>query len=213
MRTDLINAFVDTKSTFNRISQPLTQAVRQSQGVSEHMQALQLLYGKLRAHEALLQCMYVVKIEDIFGIGKGIPWFTDSTLSYLVTEADMSLGSAEGETFYAGAFQAGYLTQKSSDEMDMTFIETINGDISRSYMACHKLAFPGDGSVNEPKKYAFKLSVGLINHKKPNDEPVIMRSWLVGAKNAKPDISSTGRSEIIKVPVTFQKLRPLMFER
>ena len=213
MRTDLINAFVDSKSGFDRISKTLTQAVSQPQGMSAHMQSLQLLYGKLRAHEALLQCMYVVKIEDIFSIGKNIPWFADPTLCYLVTEPDMSLGSAESESFYAGAYQAGYLTQKSSDDMDMTFIETINGDISNSYRACHKLAFNEDGTVNEPKKYAFKLSVGLINHKKPNDKPVITRSWLVAAKSAKPEIGSTGRSEIIKVPVTFQKLRPMMFER
>lgn len=206
MRTDLLQALVAGKNDVGRVK--LGAATN-----SEHIQSLQLLYGKMRAHEALLQCMYVVKIEDIFGIGAGIPWFIDPTLCYLVTEPDMSLGSAEGESFYAGAYQASYLTQKSSDEMDMTFIETINGDISNSYRACHKLAFPGDGTVNEPKKYAFKLSVGLINHKRPNDRPVITRSWLVGAKSAKPEISSTGRSEIVKVPVTFQKLRPLMFER
>ena len=206
MRTDLVQALVAGKNVGQRIRSGTATN-------SMHMQQLQMLYGKMRAHEALLQCMYVVKIEDIFNIGKGIPWFTDSSLCYLVTEADMSLGSAEGESFYAGAIQAGYLTQKSSDDMDMTFIETINGDIAKSYIACHKLAFPGDGSVNEPKKYAFKLSVGLINHKHPNDKPVITRSWLVGAKSAKPEISSTGRSEVVKIPVTFQKLRPLGFER
>ncbi|MBE0440628.1 hypothetical protein EI164_00855 [Psychrobacter sp. FME13] len=206
MRTDLVQGLIASKNDVGRVK--VGTATN-----SQYMQSLQLLYGKLRVHEALLQCMYVVKIEDIFGNGPNIPWFRDKTLCYLATEADMSLGSAESESFYAGAYQASYLTQKSSDDMDMTFIETLNADISNSYRACHKLAFNDDGTMNESKKYAFKLSVGLINHKKPNSEPVINRSWLVGAKSARPEISSTGRSEIVKVPVTFQKLRPLMFER
>ena len=203
MRTDLVQSFAAAKGT--------TSGTRPTYN-SPWMQELKMLYGEMRAHEALLQCMYIVKIEDIFNNGPKIPWFTDKSLTYLVTDADLSLGSADSETFYAGAFQAGYLTQKTADDMDMTFIETINADISNSYRACHKLAFSDDGTMNEPKKYAFKLSVGLINHKKPNSKPVINRSWLVGVKSARLEVSSTGRSEIVKIPITFQKLRPLMFE-
>lgn len=204
--------------TIGRITDSFSDAIDYGRALSGRQRVgfvreMRKVYGELRAHEALLQCMYVVKIEDIFGIGKNIPWFRDKSLCYLVTEADMSLGSAESETFYAGAYQASYLTQKSSDDMDMTFIETKYADISSSYRACHKLAFRDDGTMNEPKKYAFKLSIGLLSHHKPYREPVIERSWIVGVKSAKPEISSAGRSEIIKVPVTFQKLRPLMFER
>ncbi|MGP5656810.1 hypothetical protein [Psychrobacter celer] len=205
MRTDLLQTLVAGNNVAERGKTGTTN--------SQYMQSLKLLYGELRAHKALLQCMYVVKIEDIFGNGPNIPWFKDKSLCYLVTEADMSLGSAEGESFYAGAYQAGYLTQKSSDDMDMTFIETINGRIAKSYIDCHKLAFNKDGTMNESKKYAFKLSVGLINPEKPNSEPVITASWLVGVKSARLEVSSTARSEIVKIPITFQKLRPLMFER
>ena len=203
MRTDLVQAFAANRDK--------TSATKPSYN-SPWMQELKLLYGEMRAHEALLQCMYIVKIEDIFNNGPNIPWFTDKSLSYLVTDADLSLGSADSETFYAGAFQAGYLTQKTADDMDMTFIETINGSITQSYIACHKLAFPGDGTVNESKKYAFKLSVGLLNPKKPDSKPIITASWLVGVKSARLEVSSTGRSEIVKIPITFQKLRPLMFQ-
>lgn len=205
MRTDLVQALV-AGNTVNERSK--TRMVN-----SQYMQSLQLLYGQAHAHEALLQCMYVVKIEDIFGNGPNIPWFKDKSLCYLVTEADLSLGSAESESFYAGAYQAGYLTQKTSDDMDMTFIETINGRITSSYIACRRLAFNKDGTVNEPRKYAFKLSVGLINPKHPDSEPLITSSWLVGVKSAKTEVSSAARSEIVKIPITFQKLRPLMFER
>lgn len=205
MRTDTIQTLVADKNATARVKTGATN--------SQYMQSLQLLYGKVRAHKALLQCMYVVKIEDIFGNGPNIPWFTDKSLCYLVTDADMSLGSAESESFYAGAYQASYLTQKSSDDMDMTFIETINGRITSSYISCRKLAFNKDGTMNETKKYAFKLSVGLINPKKPNSEPLITASWLVGVKSAKIEVSSVSRSEIVKIPITFQKLRPLMFER
>lgn len=205
MRTDLLQALAAGSNVAERAKTGTTN--------SPYMQSLQLLYGELRAHQALLQCMYVVKIEDIFGNGPNIPWFKDKSLCYLVTEADISLGSGESESFHAGSHQASYLTQKSSDDMDMTFIETINGSITQSYIDCHKMAFNKDGTVNESKKYAFKLSAGLLNPKKPDSKPVIMASWLVGVKSARLEVSSTGRSEIVKIPITFQKLRPLMFER
>jgi len=177
------------------------------------MQRLKQLYGEVKVHEALLQCMYVVTIEDVFSIGSGIPWFADKSLSYLVTEADLSLGSSESEAFYAGALPANYLTKKTADDMDMTFIETVNGDIFKSFRACYELAFNEDGTVNEPRKYAFKLTIGLIDHKAPTKPPAVTRSWLVAAKSGRAEISSAGRSEIVKESITLQKLRPLMFER
>lgn len=175
-------------------------------------QALKLLYGEVRAHKALLQCMYVVTIEDIFNIGASIPWFADKSLGYLVTDTDLSLGSSESESFYAGSMQSSYLTQKTADDMDLTFVETANGDIFKSFRACYELAFNSDGTVNEPKKYAFKLSVGLIDHNNLSKPPVVQRSWLVGAKSGRAEISSAGRSEVVKHAITVQKLRPLMFE-
>lgn len=175
-------------------------------------QALKLLYGEVRAHRALLQCMYVVNIEDVFGIGTGIPWFDNQSLGYLVTDTDLSLGSAESESFHAGAIQSSYLTQKTADDMDLTFVETANGDIFKSFRACYELAFNDDGTVNEPKSYAFKLSIGLIDHENLSQPPVVQRSWLVAAKNGRAEVSATGRSEVVKHAITLQKIRPLMFE-
>tara|TARA_B100000530_G_scaffold309310_1_gene234984 strand:- start:5278 stop:5877 length:600 start_codon:yes stop_codon:yes gene_type:complete len=177
------------------------------------MQDLRKMYGEVRAHEILLQCMYVVTIEDIYGIGAGIPWFTDQSLSYLVTETDLSLGSADAESFHVGALPASYLTQKTADEMDMTFIETSTGAIFKSFRACYDLAFNKDGTVNVPKDYCFKLSIGLINHKRPNDPPAVTRSWIVSVKSGRAETSAVGRSEVAKEAITFQKMRPLIFER
>lgn len=180
---------------------------------SSPMQLLKKMYGEVKAHDVLLQCMYMVRIEDIFGIGKNIPWFKDQSLGYLVTESDFSFGGTEGETFNAGALPAGYLTMKTGDEMDMTFIETINGDIYNSFAACQNLAFNDDGTVNEPRKYTFKITIALINHRQPDKPPPVSKSWLVAVKSGSAEISSAGRSEIIKAPITFQKIRPKMFEK
>ena len=125
---------------------------------------------------------------------------------------DASIGSGEAETFYAGALPAGYMTQKTDDEMDMTFIETLNGDIFKSYRACHKLIFNADGTVNEPQKYAFKVTIALIHNKKNNHIAPVARSWIVCVKSGRTEVSSAGRSEIIKETISFQKLRPSMFE-
>lgn len=173
---------------------------------------LKKIYGEVKAHDVLLQCMYAIKIENIFNLKGDIPWFVDKTLMYLVTDTELSFGSAEAESFYAGALPAAYMTQKTEDEMDMTFIETLNGDIFKSYRACHKLIFNNDGTVNEPQKYAFKLTVALIHNKKNNHIAPVARSWIVGVKSGRTEVSSAGRSEVIKETITFQKLRPSMFE-
>lgn len=175
------------------------------------LQQLKKIYGQVKAHDVLLQCMYAVKIEDIYNIGGNIPWFKDNTLTYLITDTELSFGSGESESFYAGAFSASYMTQKTEDDMDMTFIETLNGDIFKSYRACHKLIFNPDGTVNEPKKYAFKLTVGLIHNKKNSGIAPVARSWIVCVKSGRTEVSSASRSEVIKDTITFQKLRPDMF--
>lgn len=203
--------------TDNRVTALLNatnKAAKKALGVdSSGLMQLKRMYGEMRAHDVLLQCMYMVKIENIFGLKGDIPWFKDKSLSFLVTDTELSFGSGESESFYAGALPAGYMTQKSEDDIDMTFIETLNGDIFKSYRACHKLIFNADGTVNEPKKYAFKLTVGLIHNKKNNHISPVARSWIVCVKSGRTEVSSAGRSEIIKDTITFQKLRPPMFER
>lgn len=178
------------------------------------LSAFKNMYGRVRAHDVLMQCMYRVTIEDIFGIGGDIPWFKDKTLSYLVTEADLSFGGAESESYHAGSFQASYLTQQTADDVDMTFIETINGDIFKSYTACKGLAFNNDGTVNEPKKYAFKLSIALLNYKKRASHIApIGKSWLVSVKDGRTEVSAAGRSEVVKETITFQKIMPMLFSK
>lgn len=178
---------------------------------SSGLMQMKQIYGEAKAHGVLLQCMYVVKLENIFDIKGDIPWFKDKSLSYLITDTELSFGSGESESFYAGALSASYMTQKTDDDMDMTFIETLNGDIFKSYRACHKLIFNPDGTVNEPKKYAFKLTVGLIHNKKNNHIAPVARSWIVCVKSGRTEVSSASRSEIIKDTITFQKLRPDIF--
>ena len=158
----------------------------------------------------IASAVYAVQIENISKHKGNIPWFNDKNLCYLATEADLSLGSNESESFYAGAYQANYLTQKSSDETEVTFIETAGGNIAKSYSACRKLVFNKDGTVNEPARYAFKLTVSLLNPKDTH-KTAISKSWLVGVKSASTEVSSSGRSEVVKINVTFQKLRPMLF--
>ena len=208
--TMLIDDRAATTALFNETK----RAAKRGLGLdSGGLMQLKRLYGEMKAHDVLLQCMYMVKIENVFGLTGAIPWFKDKSLTYLVTDAELSFGSGESETFYAGALPAGYMTQKTEDDIDLTFIETLNGDIFKSYRACHKLIFNADGTVNEPKKYAFKLTIGLIHNKKNSHISPVARTWIVGVKSGRTEVSSAGRSEVIKETITFQKLRPPMFER
>lgn len=201
--------------TSNRVKQIKTvvQNAKKSTIAPEQASILKRLYGEMKAHDFLLQSMYLVKIENVYNLQGDIPWFRDKSLCYLVTDANFSFGSAEAETFYAGAMPAGCLTQQTGDDIDITFIETLRGDIFKSFRACYKLAFNDDGTVNEPRKYAFKLSMALIDHKntKRNSIAPVGMSWIVSVKAGQTEVSATGRSEVVKENITFQKIRPLLF--
>ncbi len=175
------------------------------------MTELKKIYGQVKIYDLLLQAVYFVRIENIFGLRVDAPWFDNESLCYLATDASLSLGSNESESFYAGAYQCGYLTQKSNDTTNVTFLETTEAHIGKSFLACRRLAFNKDGTVNEPKKYAFKLTVGFV-HPKTNKETSLQKSWIVGVKECEAEASSSGRSEVVKQNVIFQKLRPLLFE-
>ena len=197
------------KSVRTKIKAPITNRANSAGEIA----VLKRLYGDVRAHEALLACMYEVQIDDIFGIGADIPWFKDKTLRYLATDTSLSFGSAESDSFQAGSYQASLLTHQTADTMDITFIETANGDIFNSFQSCFKKAFNDDGTVNEPKSYTFKISIAVINHKKHSKTPPIGRSFLVSVKEGSTDLSASSRSELLKETITFQKIRPLIFSR
>lgn len=166
-------------------------------------------YRTLYSYGAILSCSYGVFLEDIFGIGEGIKWFEKPfLLSWLATDVDMSLGSLESESYQAGSHQMNYINQQSVNEMQVTFIETKNGDIAKSYEACKKLATPKDGTVNEPAKYAFALSVKLFGGRRDIKNPTLDKRYIVGVKDATISLQSTARGEIVKVQITFVKLAP-----
>lgn len=167
-------------------------------------------YKKLYSLGTIMQCNYAVYLNDIFNIGKGkIPWFhTDFPLSWLATDAEMSLGGVEAENFYAGSYQCNFITQQNSDTVEVTFIETRAMDISRSYDLCNDLIVPSDGSVREPKKYTFELVMAMLGNHRNYGKPVYEQRYLVAVKEGSFTLSSAGRSEIVKVQVTFQKIRP-----
>lgn len=195
------------KSSRDRVASSLGNG-----GYAGKLSVLKRMYGDVIAHEALLSCMYEVQFEDVFGMGGDIPWFKDKTLRYLVSDTSLSFGSAESDTFQAGSFQANLLTHQTSDTMDMTFIETASGDIFKSYRACFSKAFNSDGTTNEPRKYTFKVSIAVVNHKKHSNTPPIGRAYLVSVKEGGAELSASGRSDVLKETVTFQKIRPLIFK-
>lgn len=210
----LASAFTNNKqlseldNKINLINRTLNIQSAGALSLSELRQAYQRLYPL----GTILQCNYAVYLTDIYGIGKGqIPWFLDSfPLSWLASDVDISVGSAESESFYAGSHQINYLTQQSNDTMDVTFIDTKNMDIANSFEMCRKLAFPKDGTVNEPIKYSFALTAVIFDKKRTLrvNQAVFGKKWLVAVKEANINLSSGGRSEIIKTQVTFQKMRP-----
>lgn len=166
-------------------------------------------YQKAYSLGAILQSNYAIYVNDIFNIGGGkIPWFAnDFPLSWLATEAEISLGGLDAENFYAGSYQNNYFTQQTADTIDVTFIETRDMHIANSCKACLDLITPNDGTIKEPKFYTFELIVSVLGQTRNLQNPKLNKRYLVAVKDATFSLSSTGRSEIIKIQVIFQKIR------
>lgn len=219
---DLVQAsndyFADETANTNKTTEVtdygiITRATPKLTGVPTHFgltaaEAMRV-YRTLYSYGSLLACSYGVFLEDIFGIGRGIKWFEPPfLLSWLASDVELSLGSMETDSYKAGSYQMNYVTEQTASEMQVTFIETKNADIIKSYEACKKLATPKDGTVNEPAKYAFKLTIMLFNERRNLKNPVHKKSFIVGVKEASVSLQSSGRDEIVKVQVTFSKLAP-----
>jgi len=196
MKIDIPAMFASRAAVKNRVS-----------GAGLNLEALKKIYGEVRAHDLLLQAVYFVKIENVFNHKVDAPWFTDESLCYLATEAPLSFGSSESESFYAGSHQCGYLTQRTSSDISITFMETTGAHIAKSYVACRALAFNDDGTINEPRKYAFKLTIGFLDPKDITKSP-LRNSFIVAAQNITTEASSAGRSEVVKHSIDFLRLRP-----
>ena len=177
---------------------------------SNRLERLRKTYGEVKAHSLLLQANYFIEIENIFDIKADAPWFHDKSLCFLATDCEISLGSGEVESFNAGVYEANYFTRATASSLSITFLETDKGDISSSYKACRGVIFNRDGTVNEQKKYSFKLTIGFLNPKTGQKTPIVY-SWLVGTQEAEITASATGRSEVAKVNITFAKCMPILF--
>lgn len=191
----------------------INRALNTQKAGSLSLPELRKAYQNLYPLGTILQCNYAVYLTNIYKIGKGqqITWFLDNfPLSWLASDVDISVGSVESESFHAGSHQINYLTQQSSDTIDVTFIETKNMDIANSFEMCRKLAMPTDGTVNEPRKYCFALTAIIFDKKRSlrMNQSAFGKKWIVSVKEANISLSSGGRSEIIKTQVTFQKIRP-----
>lgn len=174
-------------------------------------------YNTLYSYGAIKQCHYAVFAKDIFGIqqraGVVIPWFAQAfPMSWLATDVDYSIGSVDSESFYAGSHQCNYLTQQSSDTIDVTFIETNGGHIAKSAKLCKDIAMPNDGTVKEPYHYTFALFVMVFGGARDLRNPTLKASYLAAVKEGSINLSSGGLSEIAKTQVTFQKIRPYVFK-
>lgn len=200
----------------------VNQARRQIQqaldpNISSTLQRLHGDYRRVYAYGALLQANFAVYITDPLGNLEraGATWHKDIfPLSLLATDVDLSLGSLNSEDFQIGAMPYSYMTEASGGTIDVTFIETKYGDIAQSYEAARNLIINKDGSVNEVNKYIFQLHISVYNEEMANKKHLrylpIYKTYTVAVKEGHTSLSSSGRSEIIKHQISFQKIRPYM---
>lgn len=211
------NQVKPVKQAYKQVNQALRQ-IQQARdpNISSTLQRLRKDYGRIYSYGALLQANFAVYITDPLGNLEraGATWHKDIfPLSLLAADVDLSLGSLNSEDFQVGAIPYSYMTEASGGTIDVTFIETKYGDIAKSYEAARNLIINKDGSVNEVNKYIFQLHISVYNEemaKRHVRSLPIYKTYTVSVKEGHTSLSSSGRSEIIKHQITFQKIRPYM---
>lgn len=210
MKRKTIKRAVKTVKTAQKKSHTAQQAIQDQlsthHGVYFGMSArdAKRAYQELHALGTMLQCQYAIELQNIYHIASNASWFGgDFPLAWLATDVELTNGSSENESFYAGAWQLHHFTQHSLESIEVTFIETAGGDIAKSAGVCQGLAYRADGTMTEPKHYTFKLTIKLLGKQKS-----VPKDYLVAVKSFSTSLSSSGRSEVAKTQVTFQVIAP-----
>lgn len=114
------------------------------------------------------------------------------------------VASADVDSVKAGSKQIVRITGTPSSEYEVTFVETGDSALIKTFDAIYNFMFPGTGLQRPPADYALKLSIGLGTPKQ------ITMQWhyLVALQTISLDASARDTNTLMEIPVTFTQLDP-----
>lgn len=120
------------------------------------------------------------------------------------TDVRWPVASADVDSVKAGSKQIVRVTGTQSSEYEITFVETGDSALVKTFDAIYNFMFPKTGLQRPPADYALKLSIGLGTQKR------ITKQWhyLVAMQTISLDASARDINSLMEIPVTFTQLDP-----
>lgn len=170
-----------------------------------------VIYRGLHELGTLSSANYIVELEPYkpdSEIAK-IDWFDNfSWLPWLATSCGLPLMEAQVDSVQTGHYQQNYVTGNASGDIQLTFLETKEGDILNTARQIKEIMFKEDGTQGLPYDYMLWLTVSLY----PRDCRLVRpfsERILVALQAASVDLAATNPNPI-EVPLSFTRMFPML---
>ncbi|GAA5003271.1 hypothetical protein GCM10023206_06790 [Acinetobacter puyangensis] len=173
------------------------------------------LYNAIYALGTISTAHFGVEFSPLFNDGKianlDLALFDNSTykIPFLAQNVEASLIDADTDSIKVGAFNLNHITGNASNEVQISFIETKNGDISESFRLIKNCTFNDDGTQFPPKDYLMRVQIYSFDRNDYNFR-AIEQAYIVALQAASVPFDATNLNGVLVVPVTFTKMFPML---
>lgn len=185
-------------------------------------QNLKNLYRQLYSLGTLSQAHYIVELNPYDPTGPlskvelfdRVPLRRDDhdlvgvLLPWLATSCSLSVLDAQSDSVQAGHYQQNFITGNSSNEVQVTFLETKGAAILNAARQIKEIMFAPDGTQGLPAEYMMRLKISLFPRNNRSN-PVFSEEWLVALQAASVDLAAQNK-DALEVPLTFLKMYPML---
>jgi hypothetical protein len=181
---------------------------------------LRSIYKSVHALGTLSKAHYIVDLEpfDPNGPLKNVALFHQlptqayydfaKVLPWLATETEFSVLDAQNDSVQIGHFQQNFITGNSGNTVNVTFLDTEDGNILASAQAIKNIMFRGDGTQGLPAEYLMWLTISLVR-RDDRDHVAVSNRRLVALQATSVDLAGQDRDPLV-VPLTFIKMYPMI---
>lgn len=128
----------------------------------------------------------------------------------LVTQTSLPIMQTDTDSVKAGYFQVHRITGLQAPEIQMTFLETGDGSITKAMQAARDAKFIGNGLQRPPAQTAIWLRIGLFSRSGGRASIHVKEDYLVGVQGVEPLSLAGNDGSPAEVVVTFGQLDGFM---
>lgn len=169
------------------------------------------IYQGLRELSTLSSANYIVELApykpdslvakiNLFDNFSWLPW--------LATSCSLPLMEAQVENVQAGHYQQNFINGNAVGDIQLTFLETKEGDILNAAQQIKEIMFHEDGTQGLPYDYMLWMTISLYLREDRSAQPYSERI-LVALQTASLDLAATNPNPI-EVPLGFTRMYPML---